>query len=943
MKKHIKFITTFILLALLLVNNLFVTPAQAATDTPAGGVLTLDLAASESVTIVANGANYTFTLGGTTWTGTDSANVTGNGTDTLTVVADAFTDINITDSGAGAAVIFGDSGGNTYSDSVNITLDDGSSVATFSGAVSLTGGNTLSVAATTINVNAAVTTTNSDISLSANEMEIAASIDAGTGIVTLAPLTASQLIDLGGVDAAGTLGLTDAEIDQITAGILRIGSSDAGSITFSDVITSTETDTLSLITGDEILDVNSGTDVQFANLAIQAVNGIADTGDVLLETVIDTLAARNTTSGAISVLEVFTGGDLIIGTVDGVVGIRNEASTGSAPTLGIQIETTNGDLTVNADIFNQRRNIFLVAQQENGGSGDRTFTNNANISAAANNSQIRIDANNMTLAGGSTISAPNRVILQDDPSSIATVAINLGGADAVNTLGLTDAELDTVSTTGILQIGHSNSGGTGDITVTAPIDLTDGPNIPTTELLSGAAIDGSGGNVLAANTLNLTAGASIGSNGDPFAVNATELTTAGSGDQYLSEADSVTVGDNDLDAGTGNTIQLAGGTFVTTSSGGDIQNNTTVLSGATLGGTGTVNGAVAAQSGGAVSPGTSPGLINTGSITFTAGSNFNLEVNGVTTAGTDYDQLNVTGTVTINSAANLVTSGTVSGVPNGTTIVIINNDNTEAVSGTFAGLPDGASVTINGQAFRISYNGGDGNDVVLIENNTAPSLTSFTRQTPTASSTNADSLIFRATFSEDVENVDVTDFAVDGTATATVTGVSSVSASVYDVTVSGGDLADFNGVVGLDLNGAQNIQDPVGNALPAGEPATDETYLVDNAAPDIIALTLLSPTGTINDTQPTFSWTAASDTGSGVVSYTLQLTNSSTVQEFSATGAGYTPTTALAADDYAWTVRAYDAAGNISEFVSPAANFTLEASSSSDDYQLFLPIIVKNN
>ena len=53
--------------------------------------------------------------------------------------------------------------------------------------------------------------------------------------------------------------------------------------------------------------------------------------------------------------------------------------------------------------------------------------------------------------------------------------------------------------------------------------------------------------------------------------------------------------------------------------------------------------------------------------------------------------------------------------------------------------------------------------------------------------------------------------------------------------------------------------------------------------------------------------------------------------------------TALAADDYAWTVRAYDAAGNISEFVSPAANFTLEASSSSDDYQLFLPIIVKNN
>jgi hypothetical protein len=32
-----------------------------------------------------------------------------------------------------------------------------------------------------------------------------------------------------------------------------------------------------------------------------------------------------------------------------------------------------------------------------------------------------------------------------------------------------------------------------------------------------------------------------------------------------------------------------------------------------------------------------------------------------------------------------------------------------------------------------------------------------------------------------------------------------VSASIYNVTVSGGDLADFNGVMGLDLPGSQNI------------------------------------------------------------------------------------------------------------------------------------------
>ena len=40
--------------------------------------------------------------------------------------------------------------------------------------------------------------------------------------------------------------------------------------------------------------------------------------------------------------------------------------------------------------------------------------------------------------------------------------------------------------------------------------------------------------------------------------------------------------------------------------------------------------------------------------------------------------------------------------------------------------------------------------------------------------------------------------------------------------------AGFNGTVGLNLAGSQDITDLAGNALPAGEPATDETYVVDN-------------------------------------------------------------------------------------------------------------------
>lgn len=110
----------------------------------------------------------------------------------------------------------------------------------------------------------------------------------------------------------------------------------------------------------------------------------------------------------------------------------------------------------------------------------------------------------------------------------------------------------------------------------------------------------------------------------------------------------------------------------------------------------------------------------------------------------------------------------------------------------------------------------------------APTTTSFTRQNPGISPTSVNILVFRATFSEAVQNVDTADFAINGTTTATVTLVTSVSASVYDITVSGGDLATFNGTVGLNLSGTQNITNLSGDALPNTEPAIDQIFDVQN-------------------------------------------------------------------------------------------------------------------
>jgi hypothetical protein len=122
---------------------------------------------------------------------------------------------------------------------------------------------------------------------------------------------------------------------------------------------------------------------------------------------------------------------------------------------------------------------------------------------------------------------------------------------------------------------------------------------------------------------------------------------------------------------------------------------------------------------------------------------------------------------------------------------------------------------------------------------TAPTVLSIVRQAPAASPTNADSLTFRVTFSEDVANVDGGDFAPAGT-TATAS-VATVSASIYDVTVSGGDLAGLDGTVSLGFAVGQDVADLVGNALVDTSPSgADESYTVDNAAPTV-ALTTTDP------------------------------------------------------------------------------------------------------
>lgn len=125
----------------------------------------------------------------------------------------------------------------------------------------------------------------------------------------------------------------------------------------------------------------------------------------------------------------------------------------------------------------------------------------------------------------------------------------------------------------------------------------------------------------------------------------------------------------------------------------------------------------------------STAVFRTGSLTLNFGATLAMDANGGSPGAyaipgniVGHDQVMVYGSVTINGATLQL------GGPNGyyfsgnvgNSFVIIDNDGTDAVTGTFAGLNQGSIFFSGGQAYSISYQGGDGNDVVVTRYNDAP-------------------------------------------------------------------------------------------------------------------------------------------------------------------------------------------------------------------------------
>ncbi len=115
----------------------------------------------------------------------------------------------------------------------------------------------------------------------------------------------------------------------------------------------------------------------------------------------------------------------------------------------------------------------------------------------------------------------------------------------------------------------------------------------------------------------------------------------------------------------------------------------------------------------------------------------------------------------------------------------------------------------------------------------------------------------------------------------------------------------------------------------------------DTTPPGFPANPLLTPAdaATVDTFHPLFDWLDATDAESEVVSYTLAITTSlGETVSFTTTASTYQPPNYLVNGVYTWTVQAFDAAGNASDWVTPPYTFTVQATA-----LVYLPFLAKSD
>ncbi|QDT79612.1 Cadherin domain protein [Gimesia maris] len=393
-----------------------------------------------------------------------------------------------------------------------------------------------------------------------------------------------------------------------------------------------------------------------------------------------------------------------------------ELTTFAVPSGSLTINTSGGNSIVTLDSFDT--DFAPTSLILSGNTGD-TYQLTA--------SDLLADTVSLTLAGGATLDLDsydetvNNFILEEG-TVIATTGVLTAQSNLDLRSGTVQAQLSGIDLvkngpgTVILDALNGYTGqtiindGTLQLAQSYAIPGTSGVNL--TSITSVLDLDGF---ELSITSLTGTGSVLLGGASGTLTVNsptATSATYAGdiSGDGSLIKMDDGELILSGTSSYTGSTSVINGALII---DGSLTTAEVTVDANAVLGGSGVINADVTVHSDGSFLPGSSPGFISTEYLTLEAGSALDVEING-TTAGSEYDQVQVTGEVNL-TGAKLNISSTFTAAA-GTEFLLIDNDDVDSVTGEFVDRAEGTLFTFNGNQVYITYQGGDGNDVVLIVN-----------------------------------------------------------------------------------------------------------------------------------------------------------------------------------------------------------------------------------
>lgn len=659
------------------------TNSDAGDDATAGGSYAAELADGaglslrEALALAAAGGKtigFAAGLGGQTITLGANAAVP----DGTTFDADAAGTLTISDNALVLAGLLSVSNGAGDTLALNAALSGAGSLSkSGAGALTLSGTNTY---AGTTTVTGGMLTIGSDNHLGAG----AVTLNGGT--LNLQSSTGSRTVD-NAVSVGASGGTVRVALDALTL---------SGVISGTGALAKTGTGDLTLSATNTY---SGGTTLSSGKLLISSGSNLGS-GAITLEG--GTLVA--TTSVTLNNAMVLGAGGGTLSTDSGISLNGAISGSGSFVKLGTGAVTYTGAVTTTGSVDVQSGALQVVGVTGSANAfGTGTITLAAGTTFAVAGSDVTY-SNHIVLAGNASVLSGNvagtRTVSGTITETGGAQALTVGGGSATDTRFIfsgnnTYSGGTTVTNNGGVVIAGSNTAfGSGTITLNAngKIGVANGISLANDITLSGA-----GAQVFADTGNSGTFGGVI------------------SGAQPLSKTGAGTVTLSGASTYSGTTTVTAGTLSVT----GALANTSalTVASGATLTGSGSVgtvatSGAVTVLSGGTLAPGVSgPGTLtlNNG-LTVAAGATLVMQLNGAT-AGSGFDQLVVNGAVDLSGATLSTTLGF---SPTGSdSFRLIDNDGADAVVGTFAGIAQNGTITVNGQTFTVSYQGGDGNDVVL--------------------------------------------------------------------------------------------------------------------------------------------------------------------------------------------------------------------------------------